>query len=75
MTTSTNTPPNATLPGDTRQSTLLTLLGSVSPTGSSSSGAPQQVPTPPGPPNRGGPVGSIINESQGRLLLEQLMAG
>ena len=74
MTTSTNTPPNATLPGDTRQSTLLTLLGSVSPTGSSSSGAPQQVPTPPGPPNRGGPVGSN-NESQGRLLLEQLMAG
>ena len=75
MSTSTNTPPNATLPGDTRQSTLLTLLGSVSPTGSSSSGAPQQVPTPPGHPNRGGPIGSNNNESQGRLLLEQLMAG
>jgi len=75
MTTSTNTPPNATLPGDTRQSTLLSLLGSVSPTGSSSSGAPQQVPTPPAPSNRAGPVASNSNESQGRLLLEQLMAG
>jgi len=75
MTTSTNTPPNATMPGDTRQSTLLSLLGSVSPTGSSSSGPPQQVPTPPGTHNRAGPVASNNNESQGRLLLEQLMAG
>jgi hypothetical protein len=75
MSTSTNTPPNATLPSDSRQSALLSLLGTVSPTGSSSSGAPQQVPTPPGPPNRAGPVASNTNESQGRLLLEQLMAG
>ena len=75
MSTSTNTPPNATLSGDSRQSALLSLLGSVSPTGSSSSGAPQQVPTPPAASNRGGPVASNNNESQGRLLLEQLMAG
>lgn len=75
MTTSTNTPPNPIVPGDSRQSTLLSLFGSVSPAGSSSSGVPQQVPTPPGPPNRGAPATSNTNESQGRLLLEQLMAG
>jgi hypothetical protein len=84
MSTSTNTPPNLNPPGDSRQSTLLSLIGSVSPAGSSSgaSGAPQQVPTPPGPPNRTGPTSvgsnasaSVNNESQGRLLLEQLMAG
>lgn len=77
-TTSTNTPPNANPPSDTRQSALLSLLSSVSPTGSSSSSAPQQVPTPPGafgPPNRTGPTAAVNNESQGRLLLEQLMAG
>lgn len=87
MSTSTNTPPNPLLPGDSRQSALLSLISSVSPTGSSSgaSGAPQQAPTPPGPSNRTGPnttasAGSnasatVNNESQGRLLLEQLMAG
>lgn len=84
MSTSTNTPPNLNPPGDSRQSTLLSLMSSVSPAGSSSgaSGAPQQVPTPPGHPNRTGPASvgsnasaSINNESQGRLLLEQLMAG
>jgi hypothetical protein len=85
MTKSTNTPPNATLPGDSRQSALLSLMSSVSPAGSASSasGVPQQVPTPPGPPNRTAPTASagsnapasINNESQGRLLLEQLMAG
>lgn len=75
MSTSTNTPPNPILPGDSRQSALLSLLGSVSPAGSSSSGVPQQVPTPPAPPNRGAPAASNTNESQGRLLLEQLMAG
>jgi hypothetical protein len=85
MSKSTNTPPNPNLPGDSRQSALLSLISSVSPAGSSSSasGAPQQAPTPPGPPNRTGPTasagsnapGSINNESQGRLLLEQLMAG
>ena len=73
MSTSTNTPPNSNLPGDTRQSALLSLLGSVSPAGSTSSGAPQQVPTPPAAPNRTGPV-PPNNESQTRLLLEQLMA-
>jgi hypothetical protein len=93
MSKSTNTPPNPNPPGDTRQSALLSLISSVSPAGSSSSasGIPQQVPTPPGPPNRTAPVGSNVlapntiasnnalasnnNESQGRLLLEQLMAG
>ena len=77
MTTSTNTPPNANPASDTRQSALLSLLSSVSPTGSSSS-APQQVPTPPGPSgpaNRTGPTTAVNNESQGRFLLEQLMAG
>src|SRR6266404_1179796 len=52
MTTSTNTPPNANPPSDTRQSALLSLLSTVSPAGSTSSSAPQQVPTPPGPPSR-----------------------
>ena len=87
MSKSTNTPPNPNVPGDSRQSTLLSLMSSVSPAGSSSSasGAPQQVPTPPGPPNRTGPTATVTaassalasntNESQGRLLLEQLMAG
>ena len=85
MSTSTNTPPNPILPGDSRQSALLSLISSVSPTGSSSgaSGAPRQVPTPPGPGDRTGPTtsvgsnatASVNNESQGRLLLEQLMSG
>ena len=83
MSKSTNTPPNPNLPGDSRQSALLSLISSVSPTGSASSAsAPQQVPTPPGPHNRTGPTAAVgpnvppqNNESQGRLLLEQLMAG
>jgi hypothetical protein len=100
MSKSTNTPPNPNPPGDTRQSALLSLISSGIPAGSSSSasGIPQQVPTPPGPPNRTGPTASVgsnvlasntlasntlassalasnNNESQGRLLLEQLMAG
>jgi hypothetical protein len=82
MSTSSNTPPNLNPPGDTRQSALLSLISSVSPTGSAS-GAPQQAPTPPGPHNRTGPAtsvgsnapASVNNESQGRFLLEQLMAG
>jgi hypothetical protein len=74
MSTSTNTPPNTNLPGDSRQSALLSLLGSVSPAGSSSSGAPRQVPTPPVPSIRNVPPAPPNNESQGRLLLEQLMA-
>ncbi|KAI0287035.1 hypothetical protein BC826DRAFT_1046958 [Russula brevipes] len=41
------------------------------PAGSSSSGAPQQVPTPPGPPNRAAPTTSINNESRGCFLLEK----
>ncbi|KAH9079187.1 hypothetical protein EDB83DRAFT_2341178 [Lactarius deliciosus] len=76
MSTSTNTPPIANPPSDTRQSALLSLLSTVSPAGSSSSSAPQQIPTPPGPPpNRTGPATVANNESQGRFLLEQLMAG
>jgi len=81
MSTSTNTPPNANLQGDSRQSALLSLLSSVSPAGSAS-GAPPQVPTPPGPPNRTALTTSLPsstsasnNTDQGRLLLEQLMAG
>ncbi|KAH9060084.1 hypothetical protein EDB87DRAFT_1562339 [Lactarius vividus] len=78
MSTSTNTPPIANPPSDSRQSALLSLLSTVSPAGSSSSSAPQQIPTPPGPsgpPNRTGPTTAANNESQGRFLLEQLMAG
>ena len=78
MSTSTNTPPNANPPSDTRQSALLSLLSSVSPAGSSSSSVPQQIPTPPGPsgpPNRAVPTTAVNNESQGRFLLEQLMSG
>jgi hypothetical protein len=78
MSTSTNTPPNANPQSDSRQSALLSLLSSVSPAGSSSSSAPQQIPTPPapsGPPNRTVPITAANNESQGRLLLEQLMSG
>ncbi|KAI0664945.1 hypothetical protein C8Q70DRAFT_940901 [Cubamyces menziesii] len=61
-----------------RQNALLSLLGAVS---SPSSNAqpmppmgppPQQVPTPPGSAPR---PGMSNNESQGKLLLEQLMSG
>jgi hypothetical protein len=72
----------------TRQATVGKARSShqfCNPAGSSSSasGAPQQVSTPPGPPNRTGPTASIgsnslasnNNKPRGRLLLEQLMAG
>ncbi|CCM02933.1 uncharacterized protein FIBRA_05048 [Fibroporia radiculosa] len=61
-----------------RQNALLTLLGSVSapvasiqlpPVGGA---APQQVPTPPGSAPRNT---MSNNETQGKLLLEQLMSG
>jgi hypothetical protein len=79
-----------TLPlGYSNQSAHFSLISSVSLAGSSSSasGAPQQVSTPPGPPNCAGPTASVgsnpltsnavasnNNESQGRLL-ERLLGG
>ncbi|GBE82365.1 hypothetical protein SCP_0407490 [Sparassis crispa] len=65
-------------PAADRQNALLSLLGAVSPPSSNAqippaSGPPppQQIPTPPGSAPRGMPS----NESQGKLLLEQLMSG
>ncbi|KAI0781076.1 hypothetical protein BD413DRAFT_462702 [Trametes elegans] len=62
-----------------RQNALLSLLGSVASPSSNPQPmpqvgppAPQQVPTPPGSAPRGGVSNS---ESQGKLLLEQLMSG
>ncbi|KAI0670515.1 hypothetical protein C8Q78DRAFT_975321 [Trametes maxima] len=62
-----------------RQNALLTLLGAVASPSSNPQPmlpvgppAPQQVPTPPGSAPRGGLTNS---ESQGQLLLEQLMSG
>ena len=62
-----------------RQNALLSLLGTVtSPTTSTQTAPlmgpapPQQVPTPPGSAPR---VGQATNESQGKMLLEQLMSG
>ncbi|KAL4250457.1 Enhancer of mRNA-decapping protein 4 C-terminal domain-containing protein [Abortiporus biennis] len=61
-----------------RQNALLSLLGAVSSPSSNSQTQPiastippQQVPTPPGSAPRAGPS----NESQTKLLLEQLMSG
>ena len=68
----TSAPPNPTT--DSRQSALLSLLGStVPPNTAAAASGPQQVPTPPGSTHRTGLPNS--NESQGRLLLEQLMSG
>ncbi|KAI0747987.1 hypothetical protein C8Q80DRAFT_1102878 [Daedaleopsis nitida] len=62
-----------------RQNALLSLLGSVSTPSTNPQPIPpvgpmqpQQVPTPPGSAPRGGMTSS---ESQGKLLLEQLMSG
>ncbi|KAI0079997.1 hypothetical protein K474DRAFT_440600 [Panus rudis PR-1116 ss-1] len=62
-----------------RQNALLTLLGSVSGPQPNVQNIPQQaqvppqqIPTPPGSAPRSGPTN---NESQGKLLLEQLMSG
>lgn len=62
-----------------RQSALLSLLGGPSSSNSVRAGAagpslPQQVPTPPGSSQRSGSSPSH-NEAQGKILLEQLMAG
>lgn len=62
-----------------RQNALLTLLGTVSSPSSNPQPMPpmgpvhpQQVPTPPGSAPR---AGVSASESQGKLLLEQLMSG
>ncbi|OJT08940.1 hypothetical protein TRAPUB_150 [Trametes pubescens] len=62
-----------------RQNALLTLLGTVASPSSNPQPmlpagppAPQQVPTPPGSAPR---QGMLSSESQGKLLLEQLMSG
>ncbi|KZT11432.1 uncharacterized protein LAESUDRAFT_740929 [Laetiporus sulphureus 93-53] len=62
-----------------RQNALLSLLGAVSgpPSGAQAASGggqapPQQVPTPPGSAQRGA---ASSNETQGKLLLEQLMTG
>ncbi|TCD61419.1 hypothetical protein EIP91_008453 [Steccherinum ochraceum] len=67
-------------PNTDRQNALLSLLGSVTPQNTvhqpnpqpSAPAPPQQVPTPPGSAPRAGPSNS---ESQGKILLEQLMSG
>lgn len=64
---------------ESRQSALLSLLGTVASSSTSTTSAPQQpqqtqqIPTPPGSAHRSGPTAN--NESQGRMLLEQLMSG
>lgn len=61
---------------ESRQSALLSLLGTVASPATSTTSAPQQpqqIPTPPGSSHRSGL--SANNESQGRMLLEQLMSG
>ncbi|KAI0928852.1 hypothetical protein AcW2_004723 [Taiwanofungus camphoratus] len=60
-----------------RQNALLSLLGAVSSSSTQAAPAggpvpPQQIPTPPGSAQRAGMPSS---ESQGKLLLEQLMSG
>jgi hypothetical protein len=65
-----------------RQSALLSLLGGPSSAsnprnaamGAAGSSLPQQVPTPPGSSQRSG-SSPTHNETQGKILLEQLMAG
>ena len=69
-----------------RQSALLSLLGgpssataatttsNVRPAATAVASLPQQVPTPPGSSQRSGSSPSH-NEAQGKMLLEQLMAG
>ncbi|THH32998.1 hypothetical protein EUX98_g1193 [Antrodiella citrinella] len=75
---------SASNPTTDRQNALLSLLGSVTPQTnvhqpqpnnpqpSTNQAPPQQVPTPPGSAPRAGPSNS---ESQGKILLEQLMSG
>ncbi|THV07877.1 hypothetical protein K435DRAFT_772233 [Dendrothele bispora CBS 962.96] len=61
------------VPNPDRQSALLSLLGNVSssaPVGP----LPQQIPTPPGSSHRSG-ASPNHNETQGKILLEQLMSG
>lgn len=61
---------------ESRQSALLSLLGTVASPSTSTTSVPQQpqqIPTPPGSSHRSGPT--VNNESQGRMLLEQLMSG
>lgn len=77
MSSSLSAPNNSTAD---RQSALLSLLGTV-PAGAntrSAAGAgpplPQQVPTPPGSSQRSG-ASPNNSESQGKILLEQLMSG
>ncbi|KAF8078122.1 hypothetical protein FPV67DRAFT_1464268 [Lyophyllum atratum] len=75
---------NASATNADRQSALLSLLGSgpstFNPRGVPSAGTgpamPQQVPTPPGSSQRSGSGSTPThNETQGKFLLEQLMAG
>lgn len=58
-----------------RQSALLSLLGGAAPVRPAvGSSAPQQVPTPPGSSQRSN-ASPNHNETQGKILLEQLMSG
>lgn len=69
-----------TNPTHERQNALLSLLGAVTSPSTTTQAMPlmgppappQQVPTPPGSAPRAGPSS---NESQGKMLLEQLMSG
>jgi hypothetical protein len=66
-------PDQSTKPSVTTAGRLLSsLLSSVSAAGSSS-GAPQQVPTPPGPPNCTALAASTNNEPSCHFLIEQLI--
>ncbi|KAH8108132.1 hypothetical protein BXZ70DRAFT_39589 [Cristinia sonorae] len=76
---------SASNPNTERQNALLSLLGTVAPQGAihqpnpqpsaQAPPPPQQVPTPPGSAPRSGPSGPSNSESQGKILLEQLMSG
>lgn len=58
-----------------RQSALLSLLGGTAPVRPAvGASAPQQVPTPPGSSQRSN-ASPNHNETQGKILLEQLMSG
>ncbi|KAF7295306.1 hypothetical protein MIND_01069900 [Mycena indigotica] len=57
-----------------RQSALLSLLGGAPATTRAPPANPQQVPTPPSASTRSG-ASPTHNETQGKILLEQLMSG
>ncbi|KAI0064686.1 hypothetical protein BV25DRAFT_1799983 [Artomyces pyxidatus] len=69
----TSAPTNAST--ESRQSALLSLLGTVSPSTNAPSAPQQQNPTPPNASHRSAPANNNESQAQGRFLLEQLMSG